>query len=668
MPSKSLPAQASLAHLKYQAKDLLAALKRNHPEAISRVREFHPNFQREDATLDDFSLTAAQLVVAREYGFESWPKLRQHLSNIGSTRSTATPVDATTSGKSAQTAPLAKETLEDLAKYLVNAFESDDSEALQRLNQFRGRSLSRDDLRAEVWHRVYKVRRAKGRPGCFTVDDAQEFLANEAGHSNWTAFIRAGGTSSTDEPFAIDGKVITPRRRLSDGEWDALVAVMRERRITEFKDAGHVTDDVLRRIAQLDHVTRLDLDGSQSLTDEGLKHLASMPQLESLDLSNYPGSRISDEGLGVLRHFPGLKRFKICWQPGITDKGVANLASCERLESVNLMGTRTGDDCLKALRGKENLQELLTGRSVTDAGLGYLKDFPVFKMWRGGDSLGDELHSQVKPNHLMLDGPFTDDGLQQVKGLAGLYGLSFFWHSPNLTPAGLKVLPTLPKLGFVGCEGQLCNDQAMEYLAAVPQLHRLMIQGTVATDDGFGALSRSRTLAHIWGRDSHNLGGRGFAALSRMPSLRGLAVSCKNVDEASLALLPRFPALTALTPIDVTDSGFRYIGQCLKLEKLTCMYCRETTDVATSYLAGLSKLKSYYAGLTKITDQSLEMLGRIESLEEIEFYECRELTDAGLPFLARLPRLRKVEFFGLPNVTLTGTRVFPSRVRVKYLC
>jgi hypothetical protein len=56
----------------------------------------------------------------------------------------------------------------------------------------------------------------------------------------------------------------------------------------------------------------------------------------------------------------------------------------------------------------------------------------------------------------------------------------------------------------------------------------------------------------------------------------------------------------------------------------------------------------------------------MSSLESIELYECKGITDAGLGFLARLPNLRKLGLAGLPNVTLAGTAVFPSRVRVDY--
>jgi hypothetical protein len=150
-----------------------------------------------------------------------------------------------------------------------------------------------------------------------------------------------------------------------------------------------------------------------------------------------------------------------------------------------------------------------------------------------------------------------------------------------------------------------------------------------------------------------------------MPSLRGLGVSCRNVEDEALAALPHFPALRELTPIDVKDDGFRHVGRCGQLERLTCMYCRETTDAATEQIGRL-QIKYYYAGLTQITDRSLEILGRMPSLEQIDLYECNGITDNGLVHLAALPRLREVNLDSLPGVTLEGTRVLPAHVRVKY--
>src|SRR5262245_64695522 len=124
-----------------------------------------------------------------------------------------------------------------------------------------------------------------------------------------------------------------------------------------------------------------------------------------------------------------------------------------------------------------------------------------------------------------------------------------------------------------------------------------------------------------------------------MPALKGLAVSCKFVDGESLAALPRFPALIWLMPMDVPDDGYRHVGRCAQLEKLTCMYCWDTGDLATEHIAGLSNLKHYYAGQTKITDRSLEVLGGMSSLEEIELSKCEGISNAGLVHLAKLPKL-----------------------------
>jgi hypothetical protein len=138
------------------------------------------------------------------------------------------------------------------------------------------------------------------------------------------------------------------------------------------------------------------------------------------------------------------------------------------------------------------------------------------------------------------------------------------------------------------------------------------------------------------------------------------------VDDAALSVLPSFPALRALMPMDVSDDGFRHVGRCERLEDLWCMYCRDTGDVATGHLAGLSHLKSYYAGLSQITDESLKVLGRLSSLERIEFHHCARITDAGLPFLAGLPRLRELILGGLPGVTRDGVAAIPTHIDVRF--
>jgi hypothetical protein len=82
MPVRRLPPNPNLDHLKYQAKDLLKAHAARSPEVAQRLREFHPRFNRTtDAAIFDaeLSLSDAQLAIARESGFPSWPRLKKHV-------------------------------------------------------------------------------------------------------------------------------------------------------------------------------------------------------------------------------------------------------------------------------------------------------------------------------------------------------------------------------------------------------------------------------------------------------------------------------------------------------------------------------------------------------------------------------------------------------------
>jgi hypothetical protein len=82
MPVRPVPPNPSLDHLKHQAKDLLKALEARDPAAAQRVREFHPRFsQAADGNVfaGPFKLSDAQLTIARESGFPSWPRLKRHI-------------------------------------------------------------------------------------------------------------------------------------------------------------------------------------------------------------------------------------------------------------------------------------------------------------------------------------------------------------------------------------------------------------------------------------------------------------------------------------------------------------------------------------------------------------------------------------------------------------
>jgi ankyrin repeat protein len=70
-PTRRLPKQPSLEQLRKQAKDLLEQYRAGDPAAVAEIQRFE---RRPDPAT--FALNDVQRVLARAYGYESWPKLK----------------------------------------------------------------------------------------------------------------------------------------------------------------------------------------------------------------------------------------------------------------------------------------------------------------------------------------------------------------------------------------------------------------------------------------------------------------------------------------------------------------------------------------------------------------------------------------------------------------
>src|SRR5262245_49352639 len=112
-----LPARPSLEQLRKQAKEKLKDLREDGAAA----------------TLSD-----AQFAIAREYGFESWPKLVHHVESVMS------------SSRLAQ--------FEQLANDLLAGYEGDRA-ALERLGEYFGDSYSNEQRRQRVRDRINALHR-----------------------------------------------------------------------------------------------------------------------------------------------------------------------------------------------------------------------------------------------------------------------------------------------------------------------------------------------------------------------------------------------------------------------------------------------------------------------------------------------------------------------------
>ncbi len=102
--SRQLPAKPNLEHLKKQAKELLDDFKLGKTGAIER---FHSLASQSSSAP---KLADAQHVIARDYGFAGWPKLKEHVDALVST---LTPAELLAAAVRARDAARARDILEE---------------------------------------------------------------------------------------------------------------------------------------------------------------------------------------------------------------------------------------------------------------------------------------------------------------------------------------------------------------------------------------------------------------------------------------------------------------------------------------------------------------------------------------------------------------------------
>lgn len=641
MPSRTTPSSSALENLKREAKRWLKELRANVADARTRLDRTLPGAPAIPILRD------VQLALAREHGFAGWNELKAHLI---ANHVTARPTIADYERK---------------AVNLLAAYRTGTPEAMERHWHDTWHRRTWETMRRYVQLDLGKNVEGQSGDSDITIDDARTWVARDHGFENWAQLVaEVRAVQATKRPIAatllrVYGADDTSLEDERTRDWDVAIDLLESGRYTALEANGQMTDEMLDRVSRIAHVTALGLSGSSMLTADGFRHLSRMSALRQLELG---GTAVVDDDLNALRDLGALERLNL-FGTRVTDVGVASVSACRQLSRINLAGTRTGDGAIKALAGMSQLTHFRSGSAVTDAGIPLLHEFPVFKSWRDGTVSLALLSPDAEPNLLALRGTFTDRGMRHFEGLDGLFGLNIDDSSLLLTAAGLAALVTLPNLGFLAFDA---TDEAMPYIAAMPRLRFLMCQDTIAGDDGFTALSASRSIEYIWGRRCYNLRGRGFTALASMAALRALSVSCKNVDDDALASLPHFPALRELMPMDVPDDGYRHIGLCEQLESLVLMYCRETGDTATAHITRLPRLSKYFASYTRITDRTPELLATIPSLAKIELVSCAGVTNSGVAALASAKGLRELQLSGMQNVTRDATVSFPSSIRVRY--
>lgn len=202
-PARPLPAVPNLEQQKKQARELLDAARAHDAAALARFRAHHPRL----GALPDaewppsrLALHDAQVVLAREYGFASWPKLKAHIEAVVATR---------------RRRPFVRDLqyYDDRARGLLEVLADGAPSTLEQVRSWHPAFADASDE---------KIRRA-ATSRSFTRADARLVYARQHGCASWDGFVeylRRLDTGEAAEPFM---EVVEAGR---SGDWGRATALL----------------------------------------------------------------------------------------------------------------------------------------------------------------------------------------------------------------------------------------------------------------------------------------------------------------------------------------------------------------------------------------------------------------------------------------------------------
>ena len=124
--------------------------------------------------------------------------------------------------------------------------------------------------------------------------------------------------------------------------------------------SAQVDEQHLSLLGFLTDLKKLDCNACPYVDDATLLAIVKLQRLEELNLG---GTRVTDEGLRLLPRLPKLERLYL-WRTTITNDGMRSVVAVPALKHLNLWDTAIGDEGLKHLEDSKSLRRLCIGQSI----------------------------------------------------------------------------------------------------------------------------------------------------------------------------------------------------------------------------------------------------------------------------------------------------------------
>jgi hypothetical protein len=212
----------------------------------------------------------------------------------------------------------------------------------------------------------------------------------------------------------------------------------------------------------------------------------------------------------------------------------------------------------------------------------------------------------------------------------------------------LRDLPALRSL-TIG-HGQV-SDSGMRYLRGLTDLQSLTINWANITDAGLENLSGMTELRTLGLGACENVTGSGLGFLRGARGLRVLNLSFSGITNEGLAFVRRLAPLTELNigGMHLDDSSLVHLRGMQSLEKLELGWTNPIEGPGLVNLEDLTHLRFLGLANDPVTDEAIDHLARLESLENLNI-DSTQITRDGFNRLSKaLPRTRINSEFARPD-------------------
>jgi Leucine-rich repeat (LRR) protein len=392
-----------------------------------------------------------------------------------------------------------------------------------------------------------------------------------------------------------------------------------------FFEHVELTADDYKMIAKSKSLQVLNL-GKVKTTDEGLKSVAGIPQMENIIID---GEGVTNAGMKALAASQSLDTVALSNVKNVTDAGIKELAALPRLQSLILMFCTLDGSAFEAFAGSMTLKSvsLVLVEGFTDVGAGFLAKLP---------------------------------NLTELK-------ISTMSDKSKLTAAGIKAIVDARLPGKFEFDKRLIDDSLLESLLAKGWLYgptppgssdrkpstpeevtSIALDDSKVTDKGFEKLLpcvNIRSL-HI-GRTS--IGDETLKKLSGFKKLSYLSLEKTKVTAAGLEAVSGLPIKhLGMEACEMSEDALKAIGKMTSLEELWLRNAKIKGEWL-KHISALPKLKELGLAGTDFVDDAAKFVTPLSNLEKLDV-QSTQLGDAGFQELVKMPKLRS---FYLDGTKLT---------------